>query len=194
MGTAAELTAVSAAIERRSAPAAAVGEDAEPIVRACREMAERFRDGGTLLVFGTGGSVADAQHVAVEFAHPVVVGKPALPAVSLAADTAVTTEITRSRGPEEIFAAQLRLLAGPRDIALGLSADGGCAAVRAGLAAARELGLLTVALTGDRAAPDADHVLAVRSEDPLIVKEVHMTIYHVLWELVHVFYELEASP
>ncbi|MFG1697660.1 SIS domain-containing protein [Nonomuraea sp. NPDC049309] len=193
MGTAPELTAVAAAIERRSAPAAAAGEDAELIVRACREMAERFRDGGTLLVFGTGGSVADAQHVAVEFAHPVVVGKPALPAVSLATDTAVTTEIARSRGLEEIFAAQLRLLAGPRDIALGLSAGGDCAAVREGLAAARELGLLTVALTGGRAVAEADHVLAVRSGDPLIVKEVHMTLYHVLWELVHVFYELEAA-
>ena len=88
---------------------------------------------------------------------------------------------------------QLRLLAGPRDIALGLSAGGDCAAVREGLAAARELGLLTVALTGGRAVAEADHVLAVRSGDPLIVKEVHMTLYHVLWELVHVFYELEAA-
>lgn len=196
MGTAPDMiamTAVSAAIERRTAPATALGEDSERIVRACQEMAERFRDGGTLLVFGTGGSVADAQHVAVEFAHPVVVGKPALPAVSLSTDMAVTTEIARTRSLDEIFAAQLRLLAGPRDIALGLSADGDCAAVREGLAAARELGLLTVALTGGQADPEADHVLAVHSDDPLIVKEVHMTIYHVLWELVHVFYELEAA-
>ncbi|QYC45829.1 Phosphoheptose isomerase 1 [Nonomuraea coxensis DSM 45129] len=186
------VAAVAAAFERRTGPATAVGEDAERIVRACQAMAERFREGGKLLVFGTGGSVADAQHVAVEFAHPVIMGKPALPAVSLTTDMAVATGIARTQGLDGIFAAQLRLLAAPRDIALGLSADGDCAGVRNGLAAARALGLLTVALTGGRAAPEADHVLAVRSDDPLIVKEVHVTIYHVLWELVHVFHELEA--
>ncbi len=186
------MTAVSAAFERRIGPAPAIGEDAERIVRACQEMAERFREGGKLLVFGTGGSVADAQHVAVEFTHPVIMGKPALPAISLTTDMAVATGIARTQGLDGIFATQLRLLAAPGDIALGLSADGDCAGVRDGLAAARELGLLTVALTGGRAAPEADHVLVARSDDPLIVKEVHVTIYHVLWELVHVFYELEA--
>ncbi|MEU4510891.1 SIS domain-containing protein [Nonomuraea wenchangensis] len=190
------MTAVSAAFERRVGPAAALGEDAERIVRACQDMAERFRAGGKLLVFGTGGSVADAQHVAVEFAHPVIVGKPALPALSLTTDMAVATGIARTQGMDGIFAAQLRLLAAPGDIALGVSADGDCAGVRNGLAAARALGLLTVTLTGTlagaRAAFEADHVLAARSDDPLVVKEVHMTMYHVLWELVHVFHELEA--
>ncbi|MET8862326.1 SIS domain-containing protein [Nonomuraea sp. NPDC004580] len=186
------VSAVSAVFERRAQPTAAVGADAELIVRACQEMAERFRAGGKLLVFGSGGSVADAQHVAVEFAHPVVVGKPALPALSLTTDLALATGIARTQGLDGIFAAQLRLLAAPHDIALGLSAEPGCPAVRDGLTAARELGLLTVALAGGHAASEADHVVVVRSGDPLVVKEVHMTIYHVLWELVHVFYELEA--
>lgn len=193
MGEDHALTAVAAAFERRMAPAAAMGEDAEGIVRACQDMAERFRKGGKLLVFGNGGSVADAQHVAVEFAHPVIVGKPALPAISLTTDMALATGIAGTEGLDGIFAAQLRLLASPRDIALGLTADGRCGGVRDGLAAARELGLLTVALTGGREAPEADHVLAARTDDPLIVKEVHVTMYHVLWELVHVFYELEAA-
>ncbi|MFC5822008.1 D-sedoheptulose-7-phosphate isomerase [Nonomuraea harbinensis] len=193
MGEDPATTAVAAAFERRTGPAAAMGEDADRIVRACQEMAERFRMGGKLLVFGNGGSVADAQHVAVEFAHPVIVGKPALPAISLTTDMAVATGIALTEGLDGIFAAQLRLLASPRDIALGLSTDAGSANVRSGLAAARELGLLTVALTGGEAGAEADHVLAVRSADPLIVKEVHVTMYHVLWELVHVFYELEAA-
>ncbi|MEV4470108.1 SIS domain-containing protein [Nonomuraea sp. NPDC049504] len=192
MGEDSAMSAVSAAFERRAQPAAAVGADAELIVRACQEMAGRFRAGGKLLVFGSGGSVADAQHVAVEFAHPVVVGKPALSALSLATDLALATGIARTQGLDGIFAAQLRLLAAPHDIALALSAEPGCPAVRDGLAAARERGLLTVALAGGQAAPEADHVVVVRSGDPLVVKEVHMTIYHVLWELVHVFYELEA--
>ncbi len=192
MGEDPAMTAVSAAFERRMGAASALGEDAERIVRACQDMAERFRGGGKLLVFGTGGSVADAQHVAVEFAHPVIMGKPALPAISLTTDMAVATGIARTQGLDGIFAAQLRLLSAPCDIALGVSADGDCAGVRNGLAAARALGLLTVALTGGQAAHEADHVLAVRSDDPLVVKEVHMTIYHVLWELVHVFHELEA--
>lgn len=192
MGEDAAMSVVSAAFERRTGPAVAMGDDAERIVRACQEMAGRFRAGGKLLVFGTGGSVADAQHVAVEFAHPVVVGKPALPVVSLASDMAVATGVARAAGLSGVFAAQVRLLGAPGDIALGLAADGECAAVRNGLAAAREMGLMTVALTGGWVPPDVDHVLVVRTDDPLVAKEVHMTVYHVLWELVHVFHELEG--
>ncbi|MFU8852825.1 SIS domain-containing protein [Micromonospora sp. SL1-18] len=188
------IPAVDHAFARRQQPGEALAADAERIARTCYEMAARFHRGGKLIVFGNGGPATDAQHVVVEFVHPVIVGKRALPAISLTNDAATLTGIARADGFDEVFAAQLRLLAAPEDIALGLSADGRCANVRAGLAAARDLGLLTVGLLGGDGgdiARDAlaDHVVIARSDDPCIVKEVHVTTYHVLWELVHVFFE-----
>jgi D-sedoheptulose 7-phosphate isomerase len=93
-----------------------------------------------------------------------------------------------------MFAHQIRVLAGPSDIALGLSADGRDPSVLAGLEAARAAGLLTIALAGRDGGPIADspavdHVLMARSDDPRIVKETQVTTYHILWELVHVFLE-----
>jgi D-sedoheptulose 7-phosphate isomerase len=160
-------------------------------------MAERFHRGGKLIVFGNGGAGTDAQHVAVEFVHPVIIGKRALPALSLTSDVATLTGVANRAGLSEVFAHQLRTLAEPADIALGISTDGNCANVLRGLAEAQRLGLLTVALVGgggggggavaERAA--VDHVLVARSTDPRVVKEVHVTTYHILWELVHVFLE-----
>ncbi|MGR6320168.1 SIS domain-containing protein [Micromonospora soli] len=186
--------AVHRAFARRVRPAEALAGDATQIARACHEMAVRFHRGGKLIVFANGGPATDAQHVVVEFVHPVIVGKRALPAISLTNDAATLTGIARAEGFDEVFAAQLRLLAAPEDIALGLSVDGRCANVRRGLMTARDLGLLTVGLLGGDGgdiARDgiADHVVVARSDDPCIVKEVHVTIYHILWELVHVFFE-----
>ncbi|HEX4247086.1 MAG TPA: phosphoheptose isomerase [Pseudonocardia sp.] len=147
-------------------------------------MAGRFHRGGRLVVFGSGGAGCDAAHVVVEFVHPVIVGKRALPAFALTGSPSLT-------GPS--LAGQLALLAEPADIALGIAADGGDELAEA-VAAARAAGLLTVALLGadgGRIARDglAEHTLVVRSADPLVVKEVQVTTYHVLWELVHVFAE-----
>jgi D-sedoheptulose 7-phosphate isomerase len=146
------------------------------------------------VVFGTGGASTDAQHVAVEFVHPVIVGKRALPAISLTTDVATVTGIAERDGVAAIFAHQIRFLADPADIALGISAGGDGASVLAGLETARELGLLTIALTGGDGGPIAsseavDHLLTAASADPQVVKEMHVTAYHVLWELVHVFFE-----
>ena len=188
------MTAAAELFDRRVAPGQALGADAELVARACHDMARRFAGGGKLVVFGSGASATDAQHLAVEFVHPVIVGKRAFPALSLAADVATLTGVASRDGVAEVFARQLRLLADPADIALGLSADGNCPLVRGGLDAARARGLLTVALVGGdggavAAGPLADHVLVARSTDPRVVKEVHVTTYHVLWELVHVFFE-----
>lgn len=157
-------------------------------------MAERFHAGGKLIVFGNGGGSTDAQHVSVEFVHPVIVGKRALPAISLTADVATMTGVATRVGFDEVFAHQLHQLAVGQDIALGLSVDGRCDNVLRGLQQARELGLLTVALVGGDGGPIArrevaDHLLRASSDDPRVVKEVHVTMYHVLWELVHVFFE-----
>jgi D-sedoheptulose 7-phosphate isomerase len=189
-----QVMAARDAFSRRVAPGAALAREAESVSQACHAMAVRFHRGGKLIVFGNGGAATDAQHMVVEFVHPVIVGKRALPAISLTNDPATLTGIARSDGFDVVFAAQLRLLASPEDIALGLSVDGGCVNVGEALREARRMGLLTVALTGGDGgdiARDgiADHVLVARSADPCVVKEVHVTIYHILWELVHVFFE-----
>jgi D-sedoheptulose 7-phosphate isomerase len=185
---------VAALFDRREQPTREFAEQAGAVAAACHQMALRFHQGGKLIVFGTGAASCDAQHVAVEFVHPVIVGKRALPAISLTSDVATVTAIASQDGVAGIFSHQLRYLGGPPDIALGISADGNCAAVLAGLLTARDLGMLTIALAGAgggaiAACPAVDHLLVTRSADPRVVKEIHVTAYHVLWELVHVFFE-----
>ena len=189
---------VSRLFEQRSAPARELARQAGAVAAACHAMAVRFHRGGKLVVFGTGGASTDAQHVAVEFVHPVIVGKRALPAISLTTDVATVTGIAERDGTGAIFAHQLRYLAGPADIALGISADGRSPSVLAGLETAKSLGMLTIALTGGEdgredgriaRSPAVDHLLTVSADDPRVVKELQVTTYHILWELVHVFFE-----
>ena len=185
---------VTELFERRAAPVSDFADQAGAVAAACHAMAVRFHRGGKLVVFGTGSSSTDAQHVAVEFVHPVIVGKRALPAISLTSDAATVTGIAEQAGLSAIFARQLPYLAEPADIALGLCADGNSPAVLAGLMTAAEMGMLTIALTGGgggaiAASPAVDHVFIASSTDPRVVKEVHVTGYHVLWELVHVCFE-----
>lgn len=147
---------------------------ADAIARACLEMARRFRRGGRLLVFGEGAQASDARHVSVEFVHPVIVGKRALPAWCLAS------------------VRQLDLLGRDHDIAMAISVASPSAAVSDAFAHACRRGMLTLALTGNAGATGGDFVFAVPSDDPMVVQEVHETLYHVLWELVHVFFEHRA--
>jgi len=187
--------AATDALDRRVKPVEALADDAEQVAAACHAMAVRFHRGGKLVCFGSGGPSTDAQHVAVEFVHPVIVGKRALPAISLTGDVATLTSVAGREGYAEIYAHQLRHLASPDDIALGVSVDGNDRAVLRGLEAAAELGMLTIALVGGSdggetaRSPAVHHPLVARSDDPLVVKEVHVTTYHVLWELVHVLFE-----
>ena len=182
------------AFARRTEPTAALAAQADAVAQACQAMAVRFHQGGKLVVFGTGTASTDAQHVAVEFVHPVIVGKRALPAISLTTDVATVTGIAEREGMDAIFSHQLRYLTAPGDIALGICATAHCGSVLAGLATAKELGLLTIALTGRQGGATAgslaaDHLLVADSDDPRVIKEMHVTMYHLLWELVQVFLE-----
>jgi D-sedoheptulose 7-phosphate isomerase len=157
-------------------------------------MAARFHRGGKLIVFGNGGPSTDAQHVAVEFVHPVIVGKRALAAISLTNDVATVTGVANRSNFDQTFAHQLRYLASPDDIAIGISADGQCRSVLRALELARTMKLLTVAMIGHdggaiAGSPSVDFAFIARAADPLVVKEIQVTTYHILWELVHVFFE-----
>ena len=148
--------------------------EAQRLARACLDLARAFHRGGLLIPYGEGAAASDAAHVAVEFMHPVIVGKPALPAVSPTGDPTGALSLER--------------IGRAGDVALGLAHRPRDPAVAAFLARAADRGLLTIALTaGERA--DCDHAFAVPSDDPAIVQEVQETTYHVLWELVHVFFE-----
>lgn len=186
--------AADQAFARRESAGRLLAEDSERIARVCQDMAVRFHRGGKLIVFGNGSAGADAAHIAVEFMHPAIVGKRALPALALSNDAAAITGIAARAGFLEVFAHQVRHWATPADIALGVSPDGRCPDVLRGLEAANGLGLLTIALTGGDGRtmtrnPAIGHALIAHSTDPAVIKEVHVTVYHVLWELVHVFLE-----
>jgi D-sedoheptulose 7-phosphate isomerase len=182
---------VTAAFDRRKAPVGGLLDQADALAAACQDMAGRFGRSGRLLVFGNGAGTTDAQHVAVEFVHPVIVGKRSLPALSLASDAATLLGTAARLGFDEVFAHQVHVLSRPEDIALGLSDDEN---VRRGLAAARAAGLLTVSLGAGVSADDVDHRITVSSLDPHICKEAYVTAYHVLWELVHVFLDSPGAP
>jgi D-sedoheptulose 7-phosphate isomerase len=191
--------AALAAFERRTAPIRELASHTGDLVTAAHAMAARFKQGGKLVIFGLGGASTDAQHVAVEFVRPVIIGKRALPAISLTSDTATVTAMAARAGLADVFEHQIKQLAERVDIALGISQDGSCPCVLAGLSAAKQIGMLTIALVGGgvggamAASGVVDHVLAVGSADPRIVKEIHVTAYHLLWELVQIFIEHAGS-
>jgi D-sedoheptulose 7-phosphate isomerase len=164
---------------------------ARELAELCHSMARRFIRGGRLLAFGAGAAATDAQHVSVEFVHPVIVGKRALPALALPNDIPSALGLANVDAAT-LFARQLAVMGGDDDIALGMvhgPLDPGRAAVAAGLEQAAAAGMLTISLAGRGRAAPADHAFIVECDDPFIVQEVHETLYHVLWELVHVFFE-----
>jgi D-sedoheptulose 7-phosphate isomerase len=159
--------------------------DAALVAEACRRMAERFAAGGTLYVAGAGRDASDAQHVSVEFVHPVIVGKRALPAVALTSDVGVLTAGTSADG----FASALRVLARPADMLLTVSSARLEESITRAIAAATPRGLLAITVSPAKEVAGADLSFAVGDEPPFIAQEVSETLYHVLWELVHVFLE-----
>jgi D-sedoheptulose 7-phosphate isomerase len=168
----------------------------ERIAEACWAMARRFHQQGRLLAFGSGAWATDAQHVAVEFVHPVIVGKRALPALALTNDSATLSGLLTIEDAWKSFALQLGVLGRPQDIAMGFSPDGNCRHVQAALDEAKHMGMLTLALAGGDGGAlqraELDFCFVVPSSDPVAIQETHETLYHVLWELVHVFFEHEG--
>ncbi len=166
--------------------------EAPRVSRLCHAMAQRFFSGGRLIAFGAGAAVTDAQHVSVEFVHPVIVGKRALPAVALVNDVASTLGLAYRHGADH-FARQLEVMGRPDDIALGMlhGPQDAVESVAAGLKQAASSGMLPIWLgtVGGRDDGGAEYRFEVDCEDPFVVQEVHETLYHVLWELVHVFFE-----
>jgi D-sedoheptulose 7-phosphate isomerase len=164
-----------------------VSEQAEQVVAAARLMANTLEGGGKILFFGNGGSAADAQHLAAEFVNRFQIERPPLAALALTTDTSLLTSIANDYDFQEVFAKQVRALGRPGDAALGLSTSGRSANVALGLEVARQLGLATLALSGGEGGPvarAADLAIVVPSRNTPRIQEVHITIGHVLCDLV----------
>ncbi len=164
-------------------------ENADRVVACCTEMARRFGEGGRLFVMGNGGSSCDAAHVSVEFMHPIIEKRPALPALALTTDTALLTAVGNDQDFALAFVQQLRMLGRPGDMALGISTSGKSANINRALQAARQAGMLTVGFSGrdgGRMPEFCDFCFTVASFSIHRIQETHETLLHVLWDLIHV--------
>jgi D-sedoheptulose 7-phosphate isomerase len=159
----------------------------EPVVAAATAIRDALAAGGKLLIFGNGGSAADAQHMAAELMGRFERERAALAAVALTTDTSILSAIGNDYGFDGVFARQIEGLGRPGDVALGISTSGGSVNVIAALEAARSRGLKTIALTGrdgGAAGRIADIHVNVPDDSTARVQEVHTTLIHALCDLV----------
>ena len=164
-----------------------VAEHADRIQKLADLLAEAFRRGNKVLLFGNGGSATDASHLAAEFVGRYRRERAPLAAVSLSSDQAKLTCIANDYGYDEVFARQVQALGRKGDVAVGISTSGNSPNVLKGLQAARAQGLVTVAWTGGtggKLAGLVDHLFVVPSTVVARIQETHLTLGHVLCELV----------
>jgi D-sedoheptulose 7-phosphate isomerase len=174
-----------------------IGESLDSLTAVIRVVARALEEGNKVLLFGNGGSAADAQHIAAEFVNRFSMERPPLPAISLVTDTSVLTSISNDYSFSEVFAKQIKALGTSGDIAIGLSTSGNSVNVLRGFEVAREIGLVTVALAGNnggRMAETADYALIVPSSQTPRIQEVHIIIAHVICEMVeHLLFKVSAE-
>ncbi len=157
------------------------------IVQIVGVLTTALASGHKLLLFGNGGSAADAQHVAGEFVGRFLKERRALPAIALNTDTAVLTCVGNDYSFENVFARQVEALARPGDVVVGISTSGSSPNVLRGIEAARSLEVMTVGFTGESGGSlreTADLCLCIPSRVTARVQEAHITVWHVICELV----------
>jgi D-sedoheptulose 7-phosphate isomerase len=165
------------------------GANAALIEQVCRRVAQALSQGQRLFVIGNGGSACDAMHVAVEFAHPIIEKRRAFPAMALTSDIAFLTAVGNDSDFSQVFSEQLKLHGRSGDIALAISTSGMSANVNYGLQTARQIGMVTIAFAGKdggRIREAAEYCLIVPSFSIHRIQEVHTTLLHTLWDMVHV--------
>ena len=159
------------------------------IARVSEILLSALKRGNKLLLFGNGGSAADAQHIAAEFVGRFVFDRPALPALALSVNTSSLTAIGNDYGFEQVFSRQIEALARVGDVAIAFSTSGNSPNVLHGISTAKKIGLHTIALTGTpggklKQAADVDHCLCAPSSDTPRIQECHILIGHIVSELV----------
>ena len=164
-----------------------VNENLTRIVAVVEAVTTALKAGNKILLFGNGGSAADAQHLEAEFVNRFVIERPPLPAIALTTDTSVITSIGNDYDFSDIFSKQIRAIGQKGDVAWGMSTSGTSANVVKGLETARKIGMVTIGLTGrdgGDVAKVADYVLNVSSASTPRIQEVHITAGHVICEMV----------
>ncbi|HEU19742.1 MAG TPA: SIS domain-containing protein [Deltaproteobacteria bacterium] len=172
-----------------------VNENVIRIVKIVDVITDALKEGKKILLFGNGGSAADAQHLAAEFINRFIIERPPLPAIALSTDTSVITSISNDYDYSDVFAKQIRALGHPGDIAWGITTSGSSTNVIRAFEAAKKLGMITVALTGKdggSAEKVADYILNVSSNSVPRIQEVHITVGHVICQMID--YKLFQKP
>jgi D-sedoheptulose 7-phosphate isomerase len=170
-------------------------ENKDTILAASLLLAKAFHRGRKMLVCGNGGSATDAQHVTVEFMHPVIVGRKALPAICLASDMAMVTAVANDVGFDDVFTRQIIALGQEGDVLLGISTSGNSGNLAHAFATARRMRLSTIGFAGGDGGKMCelgakglmDFCLTVPTSSIHRIQETHVALYHVMWDMVHTF-------
>jgi D-sedoheptulose 7-phosphate isomerase len=168
-------------------------DNKDKILAASLRMAEAFHRGRKLLVCGNGGSATDAQHIAVEFMHPITVGRKALPAICLANDMAMITAVANDVGFDDVFTRQIIALGKEGDVLLAVSTSGNSKNLMHAFATARRRKMTTIGFAGSDGGEMAelalggllDYCLTVPTASIHRIQETHVALYHIMWDLVH---------
>ena len=161
--------------------------NAEAVARAADMIIGSVKAGGKVLIFGNGGSAADAQHIAAELVNRLNYDHPPIPAIALTTDSSILTSIGNDSSFDQVFERQVRALGRKGDVALAISTSGNSPNVLRAVEAAREIGVTTIALAGrdgGKLATLAELALVVNADSTQRIQETHITIAHILCELV----------
>ncbi|HMF58681.1 MAG TPA: SIS domain-containing protein [Pyrinomonadaceae bacterium] len=170
-------------------------DNKDTILAASLQMAKSFHRGRKMLVCGNGGSATDAQHIAVEFMHPVIVGRRALPAICLTNDMAMVTAIANDVGFDDVFTRQIIALGQEDDILLGISTSGNSENLMHAFSTARRMKFVCMGFAGNDGGKMAelhaggllDFCLTVPTSSIHRIQETHVALYHIMWDMVHTF-------
>lgn len=172
-----------------------INDNIAVMVKVVDAVTDTLKCGNKIVLFGNGGSAADAQHIAAEFVNRFLIERPPLPAIALTTDSSVITSIANDYGYNEVFSKQIRAIGRAGDIAWGISTSGSSQNVINGLDAAKKIGMVTVSMTGGNSGEMAqmtDFNLGVASTSTPRIQEIHITIAHAICEMVD--YRLFKRP
>ncbi|HUL22873.1 MAG TPA: D-sedoheptulose 7-phosphate isomerase [Thermodesulfobacteriota bacterium] len=172
-------------------------ENLSKLLDVIKLVSHTFEGGNKLFFFGNGGSAADAQHMAAEFVNRYIMNRPPLPAIALTTDTSILTSVSNDFAFSEIFAKQLRALGKERDVAIGITTTGNSPNIIKAFEVAKEMGMKTVALTGNDGGAIGkmvDFPLVVPSTSTPRIQETHILIGHILCEMVEQSLFFKINP